>query len=197
MPEGDFERLYAGARGNLRAVPWALLEPHPSFVEWLNRRPAPHRDAALVVGCGLGDDAEEAARRGYAVVAFDLSPSAIRLARKRFPTSAVDYQVADLRDLPGRWAGAFDLVVEIRTLQSLPRGARGPAIAAVAGCTAPGGVVFVRGMLEADGGRRGGRPWPLRRSELAAFGEAGLTELEFAPKPSEGGFVAVYQRPPR
>src|ERR1700724_1465540 len=75
-----FEEIYVQAGQDFTAVPWAALAPHP----------------ALVVGCGLGDDAEEAARRGYQVTAFDLSPTAIGHCRDRFPGSAVDYQVADL-----------------------------------------------------------------------------------------------------
>ena len=45
---------------------------------------APER-TALIVACGLGDDAEEVSRRGYQVTAFDLVPAAIGHCRERFP----------------------------------------------------------------------------------------------------------------
>jgi ubiquinone/menaquinone biosynthesis C-methylase UbiE len=73
-----------------------------------------------VVGCGLGDDAEYVAGRGFDTVAFDISASAIRAARRRYPDSAVHYVTADLLDPPGEWERAFDLVVESLTLQALP-----------------------------------------------------------------------------
>ena len=63
--------------------------------------PAP---AALVVGCGLGDDAEFIAGLGFSVVAFDISASAIAAAQQRFPQSTVRYRVADLMAAPGRLA---------------------------------------------------------------------------------------------
>lgn len=68
---------------------------------------------ALVVGCGLGADAEYIARLGFDTVAFDVAETAIRLARERFPESTVDYVVRDLLDPPAEWLRAFDLVAEI------------------------------------------------------------------------------------
>jgi len=55
---GWCEELYATAGGEARQVQWADMEPNPALVEWLERASArgnPGR--ALVVGCGLGDDA--------------------------------------------------------------------------------------------------------------------------------------------
>ena len=90
--------------------------------DWPGDCPARHADGgeALVIGCGLGDDAEELARRGYAVTAFDISPTAIARCRERFPQSPVHYRVADVPRLPGEWQGRFGLAVEINTIQSLP-----------------------------------------------------------------------------
>jgi hypothetical protein len=64
----------------------------------------------VVVGCGLGADAEFVARHGFATTAFDISATAVRTAQQRYPTSPVDYRTADL----------FDLVVEIINVQALP-----------------------------------------------------------------------------
>ena len=118
---------------------------------------APER-TALIVACGLGDDAEEVSRRGYQVTAFDLVPAAIGHCRERFPGSAVSYQVADLFRLPGGWSRAFYLVVEIRTLQSLPLAQRADAAAIIAGTVRPGGRLFVHGLGRADGDPPGSRP---------------------------------------
>jgi 2-polyprenyl-3-methyl-5-hydroxy-6-metoxy-1,4-benzoquinol methylase len=152
-------------------------------VNWLDRQApaagqAPAGQTVLVVACGLGDDAEEVSRRGFGVTAFDLVPAAIAHCRARFPDSAVDYQVADVFRLPAEWSQAFDLVVEVRTLQSLPVADRDAAAASIAGAVAPGGRVFVHGLARRDDEPAGRRPWPLSPADLTAFTRAGLTETE-------------------
>ncbi len=200
MSQADFESIYAGAGGELSAVPWARLEPSPAFVRWLESGAAPRAGKALVAGCGLGDDAEELARRGFEVAGFDLAPTAIRLARQRFPESSVDYQVADLFALPVSWRQAFGLVAEIRNLQSVPRAERDRATAALAGCVTPGGVLYAGGAFTERSGADAGRPWPLTAGELAGFERAGLTRVAVAVEatpahaPEVQSFSAVYAR---
>jgi SAM-dependent methyltransferase len=203
-----FEEIYADAGHDLSSVPWARLAPHPLLVMWLDSPaslgvratpPAAGR-AALVVGCGLGDDAEELARRGYAVTAFDLSATAVTRCRERFPRSPAGYRVADVLNLPAGFRGRFSLVVEINTLQSLPRCDRPAAVASIAGTVARGGLLFVRCQAEGEAGPdRPERPWPVRRSELDGFTAAGLTQVDLidrAPVPAAFPFLcAIYQRP--
>lgn len=194
-----FEEIYVRAGDDFGAIPWAALTPNPALVTWLDHQPSPAGDRALIIGCGLGDDAEEADRRGYQVTGFDLSPTAIQHCRERFPGSAVDYQVADLFQLPSAWAGTFGLVVEIRTLQSLPPPQRAAAAAAIAATVRPGGRVFVRCLARDDDEPPVSRPWPVSRRELRGFTEAGLRETEFADQPARPPhgrfFTAVYTRP--
>lgn len=156
--EITFEEIYARAGDDLTAVPWASLAPMPALADWLDRQPAPHGQNALIVACGLGDDAEEVSRHGYRVTAFDLVPAAIAHCRERFPDSAVDYQVADVFRLPAEWYQAFGLVVEIRTLQSIPLAERAEAAANIASTVTPGGRVFVHGLLRDDDEPPGTRP---------------------------------------
>jgi SAM-dependent methyltransferase len=172
--ERSFEEMYSAVGDDLAALPWASLKPFPLLVEWLDGEGAGVSGTALVVGTGLGDDAEELARRGFAVTAFDLSPTAIERARERYPESSVDYRVADLLDLPAEWSGRFDLVVEIRTLQSLPIELRAQAAAAIAGTVAPGGLLwlFALGRDTHQSGET--RPWPVTTEELAVLEAAGL-----------------------
>jgi SAM-dependent methyltransferase len=172
--ERSFEEMYAAAGEDLAALPWASLKPFPLLVEWLDGAGAGAGGEALVVGTGLGDDAEELARRGFAVTAFDLSPTAIGRARERFPASTVDYRVADLLALPGDWRERFDLVVEIRTLQSLPIGDRAVAAAAIAGTVAPGGLLWLFALGRDTHQRGETRPWPVTTEELAVLESAGL-----------------------
>jgi len=198
--EVGFEELYARAGTNLEAVPWASLAAHPALVSWLDREPSPARETALVVACGYGDDAEELCRRGYRVTAFDIAPTAIAQCRERFPGSQVEYRVADLFAAPAEWHSRFDLVVEIRTLQSLPPEQRAAATAAVAEMVRPGGRLWLHCLGRADDEPVAARPWPVSRRELSGFGREGLDELEFLEQPFPAGpgrtFTAIYQRPP-
>ena len=171
---GWFERLYAEAEAGVSVVPWADGLPDPQLVEWadgVGLDGAGRR--ALVVGCGLGYDAEFLAGRGFAVTAFDLAPTAIAGARRLYPDSLVDYQTADLLDLPAAWAGAFDLVVEAYTVQPLYGPVRQRALAALHGPVAPGGSLLVlsRATDEDHPVRDPAMmPWPLTPAELALAG---------------------------
>jgi 2-polyprenyl-3-methyl-5-hydroxy-6-metoxy-1,4-benzoquinol methylase len=105
------------------SVPWAAPAPSPHLLDWLDGGFVELSGRkVLVIGCGLGDDAEAVATRGAMVTAFDIAPSAIAAARRRFPASLVCYEVADLLQPPAAWHGEFDLIVEIGTLQVLPGG---------------------------------------------------------------------------
>jgi SAM-dependent methyltransferase len=196
--QGDFEKMYAAAGDDLAAVPWAGLRPRPELVEWLDGEGAGLGGKALVIGCGYGDDAEELARRVFAVSAFDSAPTAIARARERFPESAVDYRVADLFDLPAEWGGGFDLVVEIRTLQSLPIDQRAAAPAAVAATIAPGGRLWIFVLVRATPVPGGTRPWPLVPDELAGLERAGLEWESRRDRPLGDGHydvIGVLRRP--
>ncbi len=174
----DFEQIYASVGDDLSQVPWAGLTSHPRFVEWLDSRtPARDGQQALVIACGLGDDAEELSRRGYAVTAFDYAPTAIEWCRKRFPSSTVDYSVVDLFALPDEWKQRYDLIVEINTIQSISLEQRPAAIAAIASTVAEGGELFVYCLHRDNSAPVENRPWPVSRADLAAFGSNGLREV--------------------
>jgi len=194
----DFEELYASVGGDLSQVPWARLGPNPLLVEWLDTGRIPQGAKALVVACGLGDDAEELRRRGCEVTAFDLSATAIDWCRRRFPDSSVDYRVADLLELPSEWAHRYDIVVEINTIQSLPLSLRDEAVAAIAATVAPGGSLFVRCYGRVADEPVDSRPWPVSRAELTVFEKEGLREVEFSEDVSETNqthwFRVVYKR---
>lgn len=168
-----FDLMYTGAHRDPRAIPWARLAPDRWLLTWLaGRQVAP--GTALVVGSGLGDDAEELAGRGWSVTAFDVSPAAIQWARDRHPASTVAYQVADLFHLPAEWRAAFGLVVDVRTVQSLPPGRRNEVMAAVAAPVGPGGTLLAVADARAVGAEPAGPPWPLSRGELLGFEGHGL-----------------------
>lgn len=174
-PTGWFDALYVQANDDPQQIPWADLRPNPNLVAWLDRQsPLTSEQRALVVGCGLGDDAEELVARGYRVTAFDVSPTAIAWCHRRFPDSTVDFQIADALQPPASWRGQFDLIVEIYTLQALPPEPRAKAATSIAGCLASGGklLVIARGRDAQDD--PGSIPWPLTQADFAPFLEAGL-----------------------
>lgn len=183
---GWFERLYSAADRGEAVVPWDRGGAHPLLVEWAEgRRVSDGR--ALVVGAGLGGDAELVAGLGYDTTAFDVSATAVRSARERFPLSVVNYSVADLLDPPVGWRGAFGLVVESLTVQSMPRSVRTAATESVSSFVAPGGTLVVIAGELGDGDPASGPPWPLTRAEVEAFGAGGLTpvRIELLPAPQD------------
>ena len=105
-PTGWFETLWASATDGQVTTPWDHDNPHPTLAAWA---PDDRLGSAVVVGCGLGADAEHLSRLGYRTTAFDVSPSAVAAARARHPGSSVTYAVGDLLDLPHEWRGDFDL----------------------------------------------------------------------------------------
>ena len=71
----------------------------------------------LDAGCGTGAFSVEAARRGAHVVAIDLSPTLVQLARERLPATLaagnIDFRVGDMSDAG---LGDFDHVVAMDSL---------------------------------------------------------------------------------
>lgn len=184
---GWFDTLYRRSDRDNTRIPWANLAPNALLVEWLDRQNEDGRGrSALVIGCGLGDDAEELARRGFEVVAFDVSDTAAAWCRERFPKTEVEYAQADVLDLPRDWRNRFDFVFEAYTIQSLPLDLRLRTLDAVADTVAPKGALLVIGAGCDEGEERPRIPWPLTRSELNRFQERGLEERVFEDTTTPG-----------
>lgn len=201
MAKGDFtgwhEEIYANAQRDSSGIPWADLAPNPFLVEWVNAQASNLTGKqALVVGCGLGDDAEYLAKMGMNTTAFDISPTAIAWCKARFPDTTISYVESDVLESVDLWRGKFDLVVEIYTLQVLPAEVRARALPTLAGYVKTDGrlFVFARGREESEPAT--GVPWPLTRAELSAFHPMGLREVSFEEL-ADGDtrrFRVVYQR---
>jgi SAM-dependent methyltransferase len=194
VSDGEPTRWYdeiwtAGERGEV-STPWDRANPHDLLTAWLDEQPAGLAGTerrAGVVGCGLGADAEHLAAQGFATTAFDISPAAVRTARTRHPGSPVDYRVADLLDLPEDLVGAFDLVVEIYTVQALHPDLREDAVAGVRRLVAPGGTLFVVQIVrEDDEAVTDEPPWLLDRAEMEALAGDGLVTESLDRIPNAG-----------
>jgi SAM-dependent methyltransferase len=195
-----FEELYAAAGRGETVVPWADLAPNPVLVRELDGlRVAGLR--ALVVGCGYGDDAALLARAGARVTAFDIAPSAVARSSDRFPDLDIRWAVADALAPPPAWRGAFDLVLEIYTLQVLPEPERVLAGEALGRCVAAGGrlLVLCRGREPEE--PPGSMPWPLTADEVIALAREGLEIERFedfldAEQPPVRRLLSVLRRNP-
>lgn len=179
-PLGWFDQLYETANGDEKAVPWADMTVNLNLAEWLEREQITGTGKrAIVIGCGLGDDAEALSQLGFEVTAFDISPTAIAWCQKRFPDSAVTYQAADLFKVPTAWQGEFDFVLESYTLQAMPKEVRDRAIPHVVALVKLAGslLIICRGRNADEPAET--VPFPLTREELGAFQNQGLQAVAF------------------
>ncbi len=99
---------------------------------------------ALELGCGTGTNAVWLARRGFTVTAIDLSPEAIRQARRRARDAgvAVRFLQGDLRRLPES-LGPMDFFVDCGCFGALERADADGYLGALARLTRKGALGLV------------------------------------------------------
>lgn len=200
-PSDWFEELYSATTNEGGGVPWANMQTHPIFSSWLGgNRLAGEGKSALVIGCGLGDDAIELESLGYEVTAFDVSDTAIKFCTDRFPDSKVNFLQADLFASPAEWGGKFDFVLEIYTVQAIPPAYEEEIIQNIAGFVAPGGQLLV--IAEVGEGKRSfesGPPWLLTPRHVESFVSYDLevTSQQTGEADENGliSYVTAFKRP--
>lgn len=102
----------------------------------------------LEIGCGTGTFARRLAERSEHVLALDLSPEMIRLARERSSQNPnIEFQLADIleRSLP---AESFDCIASIATLHHLPLA---EVLRRMKAALKSGGVLLVLDLFERAG----------------------------------------------
>jgi len=177
---GWFEVLYKESEGNNELIPWADLEPNLYLRRWVEANGLlGDGRSALVVGCGLGDDARYLHDLGFKVTGFDISPTAIDWARRLHAETDIQFEVADLFQPFRGWLGAFDLVLEVYTIQPLPIEMRPKVIDAISAFVGQNGrlIVVTRGRDDEEASEE--VPWPVSRHDLKRFQENGLDEVDF------------------
>jgi SAM-dependent methyltransferase len=178
-PLGWFDALYKESGGDPEKIPWADMAPNRFFKAWAESTGLKGDGRrAMVVGCGLGDDAQYLHDLGFNVTAFDISPTAIDWAKRVYGDSEIQFRVADLFEPDRDWLGVFDFVLEIYTIQPLPMEIRERAIDAVAAFVAPGGRLLVVTRGREDDEEVEEVPWPLSKRDLSRFAKNGLQELD-------------------
>lgn len=195
---GWFEALYKESGGDTSVIPWADLEPNRFFRSWAEETGLKGDGrTALVVGCGLGDDARYLHDLGFKVTGFDISPTAIEWAKKLHKNTDIQFEMADLFEPYRGWLGAFEFVLEVYTIQPLPLEMRPSVIDAIAAFVANEGKLVVVTRGREDDEETPQLPWPLSRKDLSRFGENGLIETdfrEFWDEEDEKRFVVEYVR---
>ncbi len=197
---GWFDALYKEAEGDHGKIPWADLTPNKYLRIWAEKTNLQGNNrTALVVGCGLGDDAKFLHDLGFRVTAFDISPTAIEWARKLHVETDIKFFTADLFDPPKEWFQAFEFVLEVYTIQPLPLEIRPQVIDAIASFVGFHGELVVVTRGREDDEIPPEMPWALSKKDLARFEANGfvqknLTEMSGDEEPPIVRFVVEYTR---
>jgi len=136
----DFDRLASFSNEG-----WDHNSHYHAFL--LKHLPAASEADALEIGCGTGGFSRLLARRYRRVLALDLSPRMIEIARERsrqFPN--IDFQVADVMNYDFS-ARSFGCIASIATLHHLPLES---ILAQLRGLLQPNGSLLVLDLLKAE-----------------------------------------------
>ncbi len=199
-PNKWFETLYSNSNEGGEGVPWANMAPHPIFKSWITKNPNIHKGkTALVIGCGMGDDAIELESQGFNVTAFDVSNSAIEHCKTRFPNSGVKFIQADLIKGISEWHRKFDFVLEIFTIQALPPKYEKTLVQNISDFVSNNGKLIV--ITEIQQGKRtyeNGPPWLLNNEYVKSFESCGLKQIFHSSNSEtelgEGIHLTIFQR---
>ena len=96
---------------------WSSDEPTPIVAETLQKYDISPHAKLLELGCGEGRDALFLLRRGYDLLATDISPEAVACCRGRAPEFAGHFTVLDC--VAGQLDGSFDFIYAIAVLHML------------------------------------------------------------------------------
>lgn len=177
---GWFDALYQEANGDNGKIPWADLEPNKYLRRFAEQtRLRGNNRNALVVGCGLGDDAKFLHDLGFRVTAFDISPTAIEWARKLHADTDIKFFTADLFDTPNEWFQAFEFVLEVHTIQPLPLEMRPQVIDAIANFVEFRGKLLIVTRGREDDEIPPEMPWALSKKDLSRFEANNFKQINF------------------
>ena len=162
----------ADVRADFDAI--ARLSPASAAPDALTRRLLGHLPERcgeiLEIGCGTGEATRFAAGRAARVVAIDLSPEMVRVARERSSGFAnIDYHAADAVEWEYPEA-RFDALISIATLHHLPFDRIIPAMKRT---LRPGGVLLILDLLD----RSHPRYLPLNALALLPLGWSRLRSM--------------------
>jgi SAM-dependent methyltransferase/3-polyprenyl-4-hydroxybenzoate decarboxylase len=177
VPVEAWNRQYES--GPAAALPWFTEELDPDLAEELR---AAGKGRLVDVGTGPGTAAIFAARSGFGVVATDLSPAALSVARERAGDLPIVWIVDDVLD--SRLWGQFDVAIDRGCLHCLPRSAWPKYAEALRRWVAPGGKLLLKVHAPEELGRHGTHP--ASAEEIAAVFSEGFSVAKVRPSEFEG-----------
>ena len=121
----------------------ALHELNPARLGYVAERVSLRGARVLDVGCGAGLLSEALAREGAQVVALDLAPELVEVARLHLLESGqqVDYRLVSVEALAAQEPASFDAITCMEMLEHVPD--PGSVLQACATLLKPGGRLFV------------------------------------------------------
>ncbi len=196
-PTDWWEDIYRSSE--VTDLPWYTPGLDTNFDKAL-RAHLPRGGRVLDLGTGPATQAIALAKRGYDVVATDISPSAIRKARHAATREGVriDFRVDDVLDSTLE-DGLVDAIVDRGMFHTLPPGSRARYVATVARILRPRGFLFLKTFSHKE--PRSFGPYHFSPQELRALFASVLEPLsiedavfdstfEQAPK----ALIAVFRR---
>jgi SAM-dependent methyltransferase len=124
-----------------------------AFAKDWHEQPAPHDLHDIVrrffilcgttadIGCGSGGEVAWLNANGFPAVGYDASDGLLAEARKRYP--ALNFAHAELPDLPGIAANAYDNVLCETVIMHLNRALIAPSVARMLDIVKPGGIFYL------------------------------------------------------
>ena len=187
-----FEQLYEYADNDSVWIPWSRGKPHPMLVDWMENTNQ-SLGTALVVGCGLGEDAMFLANLGWEVTAFDIAPTAVQWASERYPHERIQWVVGDLLHPNEEWNSAFDFVLEVHILQAIPEDFRILGARKLSPLVSHSGHLVCIGRLATDDSvEQNVPPWPLTKKFISSIG-GDLKVVDFTTARFEGEETVRYR----
>lgn len=167
-------------------LPWNAGGPDPDLVRLVESGAVPV-GRAIDLGTGPGHDAVYLAQKGFKVLAVDIAPKAIDLARSNARTArmnvAIDFRVEDALKLSSP-AGSANFVNDRGCFHTLDASSRELYARRVAEVLAPAGQLFLRTFSDKEPAGPG--PHRFTRAELEAQWSPAFDFLELGEGVFEG-----------
>ncbi|HEY9680530.1 MAG TPA: class I SAM-dependent methyltransferase [Oculatellaceae cyanobacterium] len=151
------------------ALPWDTGAAAPELVRYLESSTMPKQ--ILEIGCGTGSNAIWMAERGASVLATEISPTAIELAKKKIENNKslkLEFRLADIIESSPVKEGTIDFVFDRGVYHVMPDDdSREIFIDRVAGALKNGGFwLCIAGSADEDRPENAGGPPQLQASDL-------------------------------
>lgn len=183
------------------SVAWDLKTPTPAFIDLLGSEYFYGKRKLLVVGCGYGYDAIEAAKNGFEVTALDFSQPAIEFANKLAikENVKVEFVIEDFFNLNENYFNSFEIIFDYVTYCAIDPARRKEYAEKIFDILRPDGIFAI--ILFPIENRIGGPPSAVNVSEAINFFTKKLelivsTDKLNSIKPRKGReHLQIYRKP--